>query len=138
MLIALDTEFNGFDGELLTLALVAYDGRYWYGSLKSTKPLVQWVKDNVMPVVGDVIEYPDRQTFRVAMFKWLRQYNTPTIVADWPTDIAHFINLYAGDKHDEAINYNCNFKLDMDIEYESKVPHNALYDAKAIMDNLQG
>ena len=45
----LDTEFNGFGGALLSLALVPEDGDEFYVTLDCPDPLDPWVERNVIP-----------------------------------------------------------------------------------------
>jgi hypothetical protein len=45
----LDTEFNGFGGTLLSLALVPEDGEEFYAIIASDDPLHPWVERNVIP-----------------------------------------------------------------------------------------
>ena len=51
MKLFIDTEFNGFGGELISMAIVAEDGREWYGILPVADKLVEWVEEHVRPVL---------------------------------------------------------------------------------------
>src|SRR5574343_1488800 len=44
----IDTEFNEYRGELISLALVSEDGREWYGVRFCDAP-GWWVREHVMP-----------------------------------------------------------------------------------------
>ena len=50
----LDTEFNGFGGALLSLALVPEDGQEFYVTLECDDPVFPWVERNVMPYLDQV------------------------------------------------------------------------------------
>ena len=52
----LDTEYNGFGGSLLSLALVPEDGDELYLTLKSDEPIVEWVDRHVIPYLDAVPE----------------------------------------------------------------------------------
>jgi hypothetical protein len=50
MNLFLDCEFNGFGGELISMALVDGDGNYFYEVLPCLEP-INWVKENVLPML---------------------------------------------------------------------------------------
>ena len=50
----LDTEYNGWGGALLSLALVPDDGEELYLTLDGTAPLEEWVERNVVPYLDTV------------------------------------------------------------------------------------
>ena len=91
----LDTEFNGFGGELISLALIREDQESFYNvsdKLKQFDRYDPWVAENVIPILR---ECPIRPTFTsgpalaylVAGF--LGDDPAPEIIADWPDDIAY-------------------------------------------------
>jgi hypothetical protein len=90
----LDTEFNGYRGELISLALVAEDGRELYVmSIDRREPTVDWVQENVIPKLSagdaDPVCWPASEIgFRIEEF--LAADPTPHIIADWPDDIKYF------------------------------------------------
>lgn len=131
MRIWMDTEFNEFRGELISMALVSEDGRQWYRSLGCFKP-GSWVAEHVMPIIGiPPVSYPE---FTSSLQSWLMQFDTVHIVADWPEDIAHFNQaLIVG----PGVRINTppltmEVRRDLDV-IQSAIPHNALEDALAIM-----
>src|SRR6185312_766272 len=89
----LDTEFNGFNGELISLAMVSESGlRELYIATDCWKPCL-WVKENVLPIISLADATPffinqDRFGQRIASF--LYDDPMPVIVADWPDDISYF------------------------------------------------
>jgi hypothetical protein len=56
----LDTEFNEFGGELISLALVREDGESLYLVYPEPKDgYGEWVKDNVVPIISDLPSHID-------------------------------------------------------------------------------
>ena len=51
MNLFLDCEFNGFGGELISMALVDEEGHYFYEVLDCPQP-VAWVAEHVMPLLA--------------------------------------------------------------------------------------
>jgi len=136
MKLFLDTEFNGFMGELMSMALVPENqtDEQFYCELEFKGQLDPWVKDNVVPHM--FMSPVSRSEFQ----KSLRQYIYGmgpgiTIVADWPDDIRHFCeSLITGPGQCVWPLHNIKFELAFNIDYTSEVPHNALWDARAIRD----
>lgn len=133
-MIFVDCEFNGFGGELMSMALVHEGGECWYGVLPLPDKVDPWVMENVVPVFH---AHPiSMGEFRSSAIAWLRQFDNPTIVADWYTDLVHFFGLFAGDDHSQSVGYACKAELILIDSYASEIPHNALFDAKAIATAL--
>lgn len=90
----LDTEFNGYRGELISLALVREDGRELYLVTHQLPDVIPWVKENVIPILfapgadDAVIWRTDLFGHQIASF--LAEDAFPVIVADWPDDIRYF------------------------------------------------
>ncbi len=135
MKLFLDTEFNGFGGKLISMALVPEKegAKEFYKELEMKDQLHPWVKENVAP---HLIMVPcSRYEFQQALAEYLWGIGECTIIADWPDDIRYFCeSLIVGPGQMIAFMHNVKFELDLGIEYESQVPHNALYDARAIRD----
>ena len=94
----LDTEFNGFGGALLSLALVPEDGEEFYVTLSCADPLVPWVERNVVPYldnvpIGLVSPRLSRLEAANALAAYLAADPTPEVVADWPEDVTQFCAL---------------------------------------------
>lgn len=124
----LDTEFNEFGGELISMALVASDGREWYEVLDCANP-GPWVAEHVIPILGKrAISYEE---FQDGLSQFLRQFNAVNIIADWPEDVAFFC---------KALIVGPGMRLDTpSLSFEvrrgnaqSDVPHNALFDARGL------
>jgi hypothetical protein len=89
----LDTEFNGFDGELISLALVPeYGDREYYVALPLPDIIHPWVERHVLPYLRSVPPGLDNQLDRLTaahdIAEFLASDRDPMIVADWP-DAAH-------------------------------------------------
>lgn len=84
----LDAEFNGFGGQLISLALVPGDAEAasFYEVLPCHEP-VQWVVEHVLPVLQRASISRDEVIRRLATY--LRDDAEPVVVASWPEDIAN-------------------------------------------------
>lgn len=129
----IDTEFNGFGGELMSMALVAEDGKEFYEVVKLYGDLDPWVEENVVPcllkVGGTYEQLQDK------MFSFLSQYDNIEIIADWPDDIRYFcqaVIVGPGRMHDIG-GFTCHMYRWLSAD-KSVVKHNALHDARAIRD----
>lgn len=132
MKIYIDCEFNDYRGELISMALIDETGREWYEVLRCDDPS-DWVYKNVMPLLDKA---PIRLwAFQNELERWLEDYDSIHIVADWPEDLQHFcwaLITGPGERIDTP-------PLTMEvvrIETLSDVPHNALADAHAIRKAL--
>jgi len=132
----LDTEFNGFGGKLMSLALVPEDTTFpeFYKELEMKDQLDPWVLENVVPHM--FLSPATRQEFQNELAQYLWECRGDTIIiADWPDDIRYFCeSLITGPGMCLNLLNNIKFELDFGIEYDSAVPHNALHDARAIRD----
>lgn len=130
----LDTEFNGFQGKLMSMALVPEDDSpEFYKEIIMTDQLDPWVKENVVPHMDAIPVSIDE--FRKALADYLWKIGDCTIVADWPDDIRHLCeSLITGPGECIWPVHNIKFELDWGIDYTSDVPHHALWDARAIKE----
>ena len=139
----LDTEYNGFGGELISLALVPeYGDQDFYVSLPLPAEIHPWVAQNVIPYLRFVPPGVDHQLSRVEAARHLEAYlandRDPLIIADWPDDLAYFCALLVmgpaemidlNGLHLELIN-----AAGFSAAANSRMPHNALHDAHALKD----
>jgi hypothetical protein len=141
----LDTEYNGVGGPLLSLALVPDDGDELYLTLKTSSPLLEWVERHVVPYLDSVPEQLScprlsREDASQAVERYLRHDEEPLIHADWPEDIAQFCNLMITGPGDMIDVRNLSFRLvpmsNFSTAANSRVPHNALHDARALRDHV--
>ena len=128
----LDCEFNGFGGRLISMGIAAADGNEFYEVLECPEPTA-WVAEHVIPVLNKpAVAFTVLQAGLVA---FLNQYPAPEIVADWPEDFIHLNRaLLAGvGKTYKVPNFTMVLKYDLPPTSKvSKVPHNALEDARAL------
>jgi hypothetical protein len=141
----LDTEFNGFGGALLSLALVPDDGEEFYVTLACSDAIETWVETNVIPFLDHVpfaLQSPrlKRCDAAEAVTQYLSPDNDPLLVADWPEDIAQFCNLLVTGPGTMAAVPSLAFRLlrlpGYSTAANSEVPHNALHDARALRDHV--
>lgn len=129
----LDTEFNGWGGQLISLALVPHsaDLPSFYQELEIREPLDPWVRENVVPHLALVPQ--GYGSFQMLLAGYLHQIGPCTIVADWPDDVQYLCRaLVLGPGERSPMIPNLNFELDFGIRYDSLVPHHAFHDAQAI------
>lgn len=129
MRLFLDCEYNEFKGDLISMALVSEDSKHeWYEVVPCENP-GPWVKEHVMPILGkSAISVQEMQR---SLQHFLAQFDKVHIIADWPEDIKHFC---------DALIVGAGMRIDtppltmevVRIDGESKIPHNALCDARGI------
>ena len=141
----LDTEYNGTGGALLSLALVPDDGEELYLTLKTDEQPNEWVERHVVPyldMVPEQLSFPrlSRKDAAHELERYLRHDDEPLIFADWPEDVAQFCNLMITGAGDMVDIRHATFKLvpmsNFSTAANSKVPHNALHDARALRDHV--
>jgi len=141
----LDTEYNGWGGALLSLALVAQSGEEFYAVIDHDGSLEPWVERNVVPYldsVPDSLRTPrlSRAAAAEALGFFLAGDPDPLIVADWPEDIAHFSSLLVTGPGLMVPLASLRFQMialtGFSTAANSAVPHNALHDARALRDHL--
>jgi hypothetical protein len=139
----LDTEFNGFAGELISLALVPeYGDREFYVVLPISGAIEPWVERHVVPYLHSVPPGMDLSLDRIAAAHELAAYlatdRDPLIVADWPEDIALFCRLLLIEPAEIVDIGGLSFEFrrtpGFSTAQNSRVPHNALHDARALRD----
>jgi len=133
----LDAEYNGFGGELISLALVPDDPRRppFYEAAPCPTP-TPWVAEHILPVLGvtplSMTELADR------FAAYLIDDPDPLLVADWPEDIAHAARLLVTGpgrmKPIRSIRFELVDPVLLGVSAPAAVPHNALSDATALRD----
>jgi hypothetical protein len=143
----LDTEYNGWGGALLSLALVSEDGDELYLTLDWEGTLEPWVERHVVPYLDTVPETLisprlSRHDAARAVAHFLAGDTEPVIVADWPEDIALLSALLVTGPGVMVEVPPMSFRFveltGFSTAANSKVPHNALHDARALRDHLLG
>lgn len=132
MNLYIDTEFNGFNGQLISMALVAQDGREFYWAVTCTNP-VPWVLEHVIPILNTVPI--DKASFKKRLEVFLNQWEEVCIIADWPEDIQHLCESLITGPGRMMATPNLEFKI-VRIDAPSELPHNALADARGIKKAL--
>jgi hypothetical protein len=133
----LDAEFNGFGGQLISLALVPEDEKAapFYEALPCAAP-APWVAEHVIPALQTRPISRPEMTAKLAAY--LRDDEAPVVTGDWPEDIAHLALLMVTAPGARIPSERLVFELlDLplfDSETLSKVPHNACHDAAALRD----
>lgn len=130
MNIYIDTEFNDFGGELISLAMVDENGRGFYAVLNCQNP-TPWVAENVIPVLGQ--RFASLRMLQTRMEAWLAEYPCVHVVSDWPEDIAHFCRALITGPGMRMDTPPLTLEVRRDLSSDaSAIPHNALEDARAI------
>jgi hypothetical protein len=131
----------------LSLALVPDDGEELYVTLDWTGPLEEWVELNVIPYLDSVSESVvsprmSRADAARTIAHYLAGDPDPLIVADWPEDIALFNALLVTGPGVMAEVPPLRFQFmplsGFSTAANSRVPHNALHDARALRDHVVG
>lgn len=141
----LDTEYNGWGGALLSLALVPDGGEELYLTLDWSGSLEPWVQRHVVPyldTVPDALVSPRLSRLDAArtIAHYLAGDREPLILADWPEDIALLSALLVTGPGMMAEVPSLTFRFvelsGFSTAANSKVPHNALHDARALRDHV--
>lgn len=131
----IDTEFNGFGGELISVGLVAETGQEFYEVLSCANP-DPWVAEHVIPFLGQ--EPITRAELQERLQHFLFQFVRVEIIADWPDDIKYFCETLITEPGCAINHPPISFVLDRTLSSDgSQVPHNALHDARAIAEEHQ-
>lgn len=140
----LDTEFNGFGGALISLALVPEFGdQEYYAVVPLEEAPLPWVAQHVLPYLGAVppgltADPITREQVALELASYLLRDDEPMIVADWPDDIAYFCRvLITGPglmAHTGTLRFLLLDNTGFSTAENSRVPHNALHDARALRD----
>lgn len=144
----LDTEFNGFLGRMISMALVSEDLQNEFYEVLPEDTYTQnyagidpWVEKNVLPVLNkkpiSVKTFQDKlQNFLISN----ASQQGIKIVADWPEDLTHFTKMLITGLGQSINTPIIHLTLNQSLrEYttQSKIPHNALEDARAIAGGVQ-
>ena len=142
----LDTEYDGFGGRLISLALVPEDGGEELYLVIDGEVTDPWVERHVMPfldLVPDGLRGPrlSRRAAAHALSHWLAGDTAPEIVADWPEDLAQLAMLLVTGPGEMMPVPPLALRLQplpgFSTAANSAVPHNALHDARALRDHVR-
>lgn len=143
----LDTEFNGFNGKLISMALVPTDGtREFYEVIDIGEDYTPWVQENVgryinprpqEPIKGkdydDLLPLPE---FKERLGKYIRDFqfhDEVMIIADWPEDLKHLCEslITGAGEMTNLPGLTMKFVRIPQLVPSTK-PHHALFDARAL------
>lgn len=146
----IDCEFNSFQGELISMAIVCDKGELYLVNMDfdpNSSKVHPWVRDNVVPVLYEPHDIPARHTYKAEFKKHISRFfydkikeEEIIIVADWWTDVEHFCNVMVGDNGSTVtLNKSRQYTFIVDRNINSyadplpgSVEHNALHDARNI------
>lgn len=144
----LDTEYDGFGGPLLSLALVPEDGgEEFYVVIAHDGVRDEWVARNVIPFLDMVPEHlkgprMTREAAAEALAHWLAFDEAPDVVADWPEDLAQLSMLLVTGPGKMVHMHELTLRFvplpGFSTAANSAVPHNALHDARALREHILG
>jgi len=132
-------------GALLSLALVPDDGEELYVTIEWGGSLEDWVERHVVPYLDTVPEHlRSPRMSRIDAARTLSHYLAndpePLIIADWPEDIALINTLLVTGPGEMVEVPSLRFQylalVGFSTARNSKVPHNALHDARALRDHV--
>ncbi len=133
MVLFLDTEFNGFGGELLSIALVPEVGDPFYRIVSDTKQTpIEWVVEHVLPIMESFIGFAasgTREQIRSDLQQYLMVFDQIHIISNCSEDISLFRDLMLMDVSGERIKLPPVTTETVRMSSRSKLPHNALADA---------
>lgn len=139
----LDTEFDGFGGPLISLALVREDGAYFYCVVRN-EASDPWVRENVLPILEPFPDkrygLMDRATAARMLADFLRDDGNPTVITDWPDDIRYFCELIITGPGQMVAIPHLRFEMRRVDAYpttlQGAIQHNAWWDAMALRHML--
>jgi len=144
----IDTEFNGFCGRLISMAIVSEDltSEFYevlpadtYSSSYPSFGCDPWVMQNVIPHLNkEPISVREFQSKLEVFLNENVENNKIRIIADWPEDLTHFCKMLIVSPGRRLSVPNFELVFDSSITYNSELPHNALEDARAIAKMQKG
>lgn len=146
----IDTEFNGYRGDLISMALIREDGRSLYFVIADYQypdgapPLDPWVAENVIPILRDCPEPPLFLSHRSAaghIQHFLGGDEDPLVVADWPDDLRHLCDLVVFGPGEMIGIPGLRMEVRRVDAYPTTIPnavqHNAWWDALALKTKIE-
>ena len=141
MKLYLDTEFNGFGGDLISMALVGETFPHslagsvtseFYHAVLCKAPIDPWVQEHVMPHLNAVPLMP--YLFRAEFHDFIKRFANPEIICDWHADAEHFCRMLAGPDYGTSLDFACRITIlnTPPGQPVSEIPHNAMEDARAL------
>lgn len=139
----LDTEFDGFGGPLISLALIREDGKPFYLVYMHHWEIEnEWVLTNVVPILLSVPPdlkiniVNDHHSGALLIGEYLKGDQDINIITDWPDDIAYFSKAVITGPGTMAPIPGYTIRLERVDAYPTRLPgaieHNAYWDAMAL------
>lgn len=137
----LDTEFDGFAGRLLSLALVREDDNALYLIYSGAEISDPWVKENVAPILKAVPNHVaaiecSHLGGALQIERFMRGDPNPVIITDWPDDVSYFCKAVITDPGEMVGLPRLAFEVHRVDAYPTTLPgaiqHNAWWDAAAL------
>jgi len=126
MNLFIDTEFNSFGGELMSIALIADNGNQFYRELYLPANIHPWVAEHVVPKFSSTPTSVDQ--IQRSLEAFLNQFDKVNIIADWPDDLRHLCQLLITGPG-TRISFPPMTMQIVHLDGESANPHHALFDA---------
>lgn len=132
-MLFLDTEFNGYLGELLSMGIVSDksdDVFYEVLEVSSDVKIEPWVQQHVVP---NLAKKPiSEREFKVKLAFYLSCHLGEPILADWPCDFVYLMRMIT---YPKGIRTNGTFDMHLESGFDPNpaIPHHALSDAVALM-----
>jgi hypothetical protein len=142
----LDTEFNGFGGALISLALVSEAGPTLYLIYELPAAPEPFVREHVQPKLekvpaGVAIRRVSQSQGAYAIEEFLRGDAEPEIIADWPDDVRLCCQALMIEPGVMADIVRLRFEIHRVDPYPTdlagSVEHNAWWDAMALRQRLR-
>jgi hypothetical protein len=133
-LLFLDSEFNEFGGELISMALVDEKRDFWYQVAAIPEKPGAFVAEHVLPKLDKAPI--GAEAFSLSLQTFLFHYPKCEIIADWPADFEHLCTAMSGMgmRGGWRLPIECTMRLVVTPELHPVSPHNALSDAFALRD----
>lgn len=128
MNLYIDCEWNSFGGDLISMALVSDKDHEFYEVLGCNNP-DPWVELHVMPIL--LKEEVTKMTLQYNLGIFLSQFDKVNIVADWPEDLMWFCRMLITGPGERLNTPPLTMEV-IRVNTISKLPHNALEDARAL------
>lgn len=133
MRLWIDTEFNYFGGQLLSMALVSQLRTIFYVEMEVVEEIHPWVAEHVMPHIENPICTHPLLTSQLEGF--LNLFDEVEIIADWPDDIKYLVEALIIGPGYMIDTPPLTFTLRRELQGQSQVPHHAQWDAIANMEH---
>ena len=140
-----DCEFDGFEGPLLSLALIREDNEAIYIVYEHNEAAHPWVTENVLPIMWSIpspipgMAYSVNSDLEASLLleEYFRGDIAPLVITDWPDDIAYICKaLITGPDRMitlPSIRFEVVRRIDAyPTELKNAVQHNAYWDAQAL------